>query len=76
MNDGIEVEVKELLENDYHCLWKTFEWAKKELNLPEESHFSYLTNDLKNLKEDLSSLIFKWSFYFTKDFTHTRKLMD
>ena len=57
LTEGIEVEVKELIENDYYCLWRTFEWAKKELNLPEESHFSFLTNDLKNLKEDLSGVI-------------------
>ena len=39
INDGTEVSVEEALQNDYYCLWKTFEWAVKELNLPSESLF-------------------------------------
>ena len=39
INEGTEVSVKEALKNDYYCLWKTFEWTLKELNLPPESLF-------------------------------------
>ena len=39
-NEGTGISAEEALINDYHCLWKTFEWAKKELNLSPESLFS------------------------------------
>ena len=59
-NEGTGISAEEALLNDYHCLCKTFEWAKKELNLSPESLFSELTEDINNMKESFTHLVEKW----------------